>query len=231
MDERCQCLLLARNERLLLTGEMADIHVFCGPRVWNLHRAILCPVSTWFQKAVGNRWLSTYPRYIVLDNKSPVMMYNLFYYLYTDKTHPLLKESLGNPKTIFEACGNVLETSKYFGAKDFQSLLAGPLDRVFERQVSLLERLRDAMGEDTWNSPDFDAILPDATFVAEFFRFAKLVYSDDFFKPTRKVVQSFFKKAGFQAFRNKRFQHKISKVPGLASDLLRVLVVEVMDMD
>lgn len=39
---------------LLNTGKFSDVTITCGDKVWNLHRAIICSRSQYFQKAFGS---------------------------------------------------------------------------------------------------------------------------------------------------------------------------------
>ncbi|KAK7943490.1 uncharacterized protein PG986_012603 [Apiospora aurea] len=50
-----------RDERLLKTGEYADLRVTCGDREWNLHRNILASRCDWFDKALGGNFKGETP--------------------------------------------------------------------------------------------------------------------------------------------------------------------------
>lgn len=51
------CHHVDRLPRLHLNGKYSDLTVQCGQRHWNVHRAILCSRSSFFDKACGGNFL------------------------------------------------------------------------------------------------------------------------------------------------------------------------------
>ncbi|KAI1384992.1 uncharacterized protein F4822DRAFT_446105 [Hypoxylon trugodes] len=200
--------------------EVSDVAVICGDTEWDLHQSILRDASTHFRDILADSKIKS-PIYLQ-SFKDPVKFQWLVTYIYSKEVEPDLAQLLAKPKTITRACVDVLFMATRFGVESFQDIIHKPLRRLFSIEAVKFQIHLHCFIMDKGKISDCPA--HDDHFTNKFFFLARLVYTNESFRRTRRIFVQYFSFTLYQALRTDRYRREIEVTPGFAEELLFALV-------
>ncbi|KAI1329206.1 hypothetical protein F5Y16DRAFT_418420 [Xylariaceae sp. FL0255] len=123
------------DENLLKTGKFSDAQVVCGNQTWNIHKAIICTRSVYFEKALTGNFEEAKTGTIVIQEQDPAKVGWVLTCIYTGKATPDLAKLLEDNATMIPACLEALKVADYFCFDGFQNLISQWLEERFFEEV------------------------------------------------------------------------------------------------
>lgn len=74
-----------RQRTLFHTGKYADLTVKCGGHTWQLHRAILCGESEFFERLCDGSFREAKEQCVTLEDEDPIVAAQAFHFMYMGK--------------------------------------------------------------------------------------------------------------------------------------------------
>lgn len=79
--------------RMLASGDFADFEIVCQGHVFQVHRAIICARSQYFQAVTKHGFKEGVDRKLVLEEEEPALIARYLIFLYSDSYHSNLRAS------------------------------------------------------------------------------------------------------------------------------------------
>ena len=70
-------------EKMLRSATYSDLTVICGGRTWKVHKAIVCPYSTYFQTMCQSAFSEAERDKLLVEEQLPEIVDRALLYLYT----------------------------------------------------------------------------------------------------------------------------------------------------
>ncbi|KAK8074036.1 BTB/POZ domain protein [Apiospora phragmitis] len=190
---------------------MSDVKVSCGGRTWNLDKIILCR-SPFFEKAFMGGFKEAHERHITLEEPLPQEAHDIIFHIYTGKTPTDLEKDLS-----VGALTRMFELGDFFDLDGLRQYAVEGLQNTLSRLALPINELMMEGGCTSKVSPEL---------VNVFSEIAKFGYGTDSetYTPTRDSVLTFFAITGMKALKLEQFAELVSKIPGMADQLLKALV-------
>ncbi|KAI0117457.1 POZ domain-containing protein [Daldinia grandis] len=203
-----EAMLSESGEDLLKSGMFSDVSVKCGDRVWNLHKAIICPRCPYFSKAFNSPFQEATTGELILQEQDPDGVDHIIHFLYTGKVlHGIVD-------------------SHYFGLFELADFFQ--ISCLAKKIISMTGFKLDKMAARFRNIPQPYKGLQvefDEEEIEYLFRVIETSYASDspFYTSLRDLVKGFIVKSGFQITKDDRFLTALEGIPELALDIIKLL--------
>ncbi|KAF2181007.1 hypothetical protein K469DRAFT_455004, partial [Zopfia rhizophila CBS 207.26] len=129
----------ANDERLWSSTQLSNLIVTCGTQTWNVHRAIVCARSRWFEKACCGEFEESHSRNISIKGQEPHAIERMLKFMYILGTYPFLDCNISGGDS-FSFNIEVYELADYF---DVPSLRTLAMKKFSSSARNLWQRLGD----------------------------------------------------------------------------------------
>ncbi|OTA98291.1 hypothetical protein M426DRAFT_28591 [Hypoxylon sp. CI-4A] len=122
---------------LLESESFTDLVVKCGPRTWNLHKAVLCCKSKWFIAALNGNFHEAQSGCITINDENPEMIDHMIEWIYNGYIDAKIFE---DDDKMYSACVELYKVSDYFLLPELAGTVFGYLKVHLQRKATKLRR-------------------------------------------------------------------------------------------
>ncbi|KAH6981695.1 BTB/POZ protein, partial [Ilyonectria sp. MPI-CAGE-AT-0026] len=193
---------LAMSKTLLLSGEFSDVTITCRGKTWKLHQAIICPRSTFFQKAFQGNFKEATAKSLELKEIDPELFDYVVNYLYTGDCD---WASLGHDNTNPFALGTQLCIVADYFSLDSMILDICTYLREYYRPVA--ESIQRAFRGSLSSSPPELMDKRHGEFLEKYIEGAKTAFDDETpgLNPVRSIFLRFISDTAYCVLRDQTF--------------------------
>ncbi|KAK4182685.1 BTB/POZ protein [Podospora australis] len=147
---------LSSDAKLLETGLFSDVTVRCQDREWNLHKAILCTRSEWFEKALNGKFQEAQTGIVKIEDFEPEAVNWVVRYIYTGACHIPSLKGKSTRKTNFVTSIEVYTVADFFQLAPLVKIALDTLSAEFDAKLPAIQIEQKPAGD--WLPEFFEAI-------------------------------------------------------------------------
>lgn len=137
MDKDVSAALIDEQSKLWSSGKLSDLLVMCGTQTWNVHRAIICARSRWFEKAYYGGFKEAQSQNISIEEKEPFAIAKMLKFIYTLDYNGGILENVSDGDS-FSVNVEIYKLANYFDVPSLRTLAMKKLSASARKLWQLL---------------------------------------------------------------------------------------------